>query len=102
MAVRNAENGSDLGQLGGTQSHGQCHHSIECILTSYSTLIETMCLSFTVLTNVKVLQYGLHLGSHDLLKFWEISASISERVQNRHTSYNGTLIGNHTCPIEWH
>ena len=28
MAVQNAENGG-LGQLGGTQGHRQCHHSIE-------------------------------------------------------------------------
>ena len=32
----------------------------------------------------KVLQNGVHLGSSDLLKFWEISANISETVQNRH------------------
>ena len=39
-----------LGQLGGTQGHRQCHHSIERIrpTTSYSTLIETMRLSCTV------------------------------------------------------
>ena len=33
---------------------------------------------------VKVLQYGVHLGSGDLLKIWEINANISETVQNRH------------------
>ena len=33
--------------LGGTQGQRQCHHSI-ARTTSYSTLIETMCLSFTV------------------------------------------------------
>jgi len=27
---------------------------------------------------------GMHLGSRDLLKFWEISAIISETVQDRH------------------
>ena len=39
-----------LGQLGGTQGHRQCHHSIERIrpTTSCSTLIETMRLSCTV------------------------------------------------------
>jgi len=26
---------------------------------------------------------GMHSGSHDLLKFWEIGANISETVQNR-------------------
>jgi len=31
MAVQNAENGGTLGQLGGTQGHRQCHHSIERI-----------------------------------------------------------------------
>jgi len=45
----------------------------------------------------------MHLGLRDLLKFWEISANISETVQDRHIySYNGSLIGNHKCPIEWH
>jgi len=33
---------------------------------------------------VKVPQYGMHLESGDLLKIWEISANISEMVQNRH------------------
>jgi len=37
---------------------------------------------------------GVHLGSRDLLKFWVISASIPETVQNRH-SYNGKLTVNH-------
>jgi len=41
---------------------------------------------------------GVHSGSRDLLKFWEISANISETVQDR---YNGRLIGNHMCPIKW-
>jgi len=36
-----------LGQLGCTQGHRQCHHSI-AHTTSYSTLIETMRLSCTV------------------------------------------------------
>jgi len=36
-----------LGQLGGTQGHWQCHHSI-AHTTSYSTLIETMHLSCIV------------------------------------------------------
>ena len=35
-----------LGELGGTQGHGQCHRSIECICNS--TLIETVRLSSTV------------------------------------------------------
>jgi len=36
------------------------------------------------ITHVKVLQYGVHLGSRDLLKFWEISANTPETVQDRH------------------
>ena len=40
MAVQNAENGVVWGCLGGTQGHGQCHHSIERIQPSYSTLIK--------------------------------------------------------------
>ena len=46
MAVQNAENGVVWRWLGGTQGHGQCHRRAHT--TSYSTLIETMCLSFTV------------------------------------------------------
>jgi len=38
----------------------------------------------TGITHAKVLQYGVHSGSCDLLKFWEISANISETVQDRH------------------
>jgi len=34
-----------LGRLGGTQGHRQCHHAHT---TSYSTLIETMRLSFSI------------------------------------------------------
>ena len=29
-------------------------------------------------------EYGVHLRSHDLLKFWEISANISQTVHDRH------------------
>jgi len=36
------------------------------------------------IAHVEVLQYGLHLGSLDLLKFWEISTNISETVKDRH------------------
>ena len=28
--------------------------------------------------------WGMHLGSRDLLKFWEMSANISETVQDTH------------------
>jgi len=47
---------------------------------------------------------AMHLGSRDLSNFWEISANISEIVQDRDivTLYNGTAIENHKCPLEWH
>ena len=49
------------------------------------------------ITRVKVLQYGgVHLGSCDLLKFWEISANISETVQYRHIVTH-THTHTHTC-----
>ena len=49
MAVRNAENGGNLGWLEGTEGQWQCHPPFDrAHTTSYSTLIETMCLSFTV------------------------------------------------------
>ena len=34
---------------------------------------------------------GVHLGSRDLLKFWEISANISQTVQGRHIVTMGDL-----------
>ena len=39
----------------------------------------------TGITLVKVLLYWVHLESRDLIKFCEISANISETVQDRHT-----------------
>jgi len=42
-----------------------------------------MPINSTGITDVKVLQYGVHSGSRDLLKFLEISANISEIVQDR-------------------
>jgi len=36
----------------------------------------------TAITHVKDLQYGVYSGSCDLLKFCEISANISEMVQD--------------------
>jgi len=50
---------------------------------------------------LKFCSMGVHLRSRDLLNVWEISANISETVQDKH-SHNGRLIGNHMCPIEWH
>jgi len=35
------------------------------------------------------------------LKFGEISGIISKTVQDR-DNYNGRLMGNHVCPIEWY
>ena len=49
-----------------------------------SNLVCRLNVNSTAITQVKVLQYGVHLGSHDLLKIWEISANISETVQHRH------------------
>ena len=45
---------------------------------------------------------GVHLGSRDLLQFWEISANISETVPNRHIVTMEYIIRNHKCSIEWH
>ena len=64
-----------------------------------SNLVCRLNVKSTAIAHVKVLQYGVHLGSRDLLKFRKISANISETVQNRH-SYNGRLIANHRCRIE--
>jgi len=36
---------------------------------------------------------------NDLVKFWQISDNVPERVQDRH-SYNERLIRNHMWPIE--
>jgi len=33
---------------------------------------------------LKFCSMGVHLGSGDLLQFWEISANISETVPDRH------------------
>jgi len=47
---------------------------------------------------------GVYSGSHDVLKFWEISANISETVQDSdmlHLKTNNKL-HQFTCPIKWH
>ena len=50
-----------------------------------SNLVCRLNVKRTGITCVKVLQLGgAFMRSHDLLKFWEISANISETVQNRH------------------
>ena len=43
---------------------------------------------------------GCVQGQHDLVKFWQISDSISEIVQDKHIV--ATLTGNRMWPIEWH
>ena len=48
-----------------------------------SNLVCRLNVKSTAITRVKVLQYGVHSGSRDLLKFWEISANISETVWDR-------------------
>ena len=48
----------------------------------------------TGITHVKVMQHGVHLRSRDLLKFWEISASISETVQDR--QWKSSVLSNGT------
>jgi len=50
----------------------------------------------------KIPRYRVNSVSRDLLKFWEISANVSEIVRDRGIQmHNGKLIGNHMCPIEW-
>ena len=43
-----------------------------------SNLVYVLNVKSTVVKRVKVLQYGVHSGSHDLLKFWEVNANISK------------------------
>ena len=50
----------------------------------FSNLVCRLNVKGTDITHVKVLQYGGHSGSCDLLKFWEISANILETVQYGH------------------
>ena len=56
-----------------------------------SNLVCRLNVKDNAITHVKVLQHGVHSGSHDLLKFLEISANISEMVPD---SYIGKLIQN--------
>jgi len=57
--------------------------SLERMKLDISTLIWRSNVKSTGITDVKVLQFGVHAGSRNLLKFWEISANISETVQDR-------------------
>jgi len=53
-------------------------HVISLVLMKLdiSNLVCRLNTKSTAITHVKVLQYGVHLGSRNLLKFWEISANI--------------------------
>ena len=57
---------------------------LERMKLDISNLVCRLNVKSSAFTSVKVLQYGVHSGSRDLLKFWEISAIISETLQNRH------------------
>jgi len=61
-------------------------YEVVCTLSFWDQAVSLVCrlnIKSTAITHVKVLQYGVHLGWHDLLKFWEISANIPEMVQDR-------------------
>jgi len=58
--------------------------SLERMKLDISNLVCRLNTKSTDITHVKVLQHGVRLSSRDLLKFWEISANISETVQDRH------------------
>ena len=58
--------------------------SLERMKLGISNLVCRLNVKSTGITHVKVLQHGVHLGSRDLLILWEISATISEMVQDRH------------------
>jgi len=58
--------------------------SLERMKLVISNLVCSLNVKSTGVTRVKVLQHGVHLRSCDLLKFCEISANISETVQDRH------------------
>jgi len=58
--------------------------SLERMKLDISNLVCRLNVKSAGIAYVEVLQYGLHLGSLDLLKFWEISTNISETVKDRH------------------
>jgi len=58
--------------------------SLKRMKLDISNLVCRLNVKSTGITHVKVLQYMVHSGSRDLLKFWEISSDISEMVQDRH------------------
>ena len=51
---------------------------------------------------LKLCKYGVYSLSCDFLAFWEVSANISETVQDRDIVTVEDLTGNHMYPIEWH
>jgi len=46
--------------------------------------LQTECKEYWHYTLFSSAVWGMHLGSRDLLKFWEMSANISETVQDTH------------------
>ena len=52
--------------------------SLEWMKLDFSNLVCRLNVKSTGIT------HGVHLKSRDLLKFWEISAIVSETVQDRH------------------
>ena len=73
--------------------------SLERMKLDISNLVCWLSVKSTAVTYVKVLQYGVHSGSRDLLKFWEIIASISEMVHDRQLQWK-TNRKSCMCPIE--
>jgi len=58
---------------------------VERMKLDISNLVYRLNAKSTGITHVKVLQHGgAFLRSRDPLKFWELSANISETVQDRH------------------
>jgi len=66
-----------------------------------SHLVSRLTVTSCSMCMIKFYIMWVNSGQCDLLKFWEISANISKIVRWRY-SKNERLIGNHTCPIEWH
>jgi len=65
--------------------HGARALSLVQMKLDISNLVCRLNIKSTGITHFKVLQYGgVHLGSHDFLKFREISANISVTLQDRH------------------
>jgi len=85
--------------------------SLVWIKLDISNVVCRLNVKILALHMLKFCSMEVHSGSCDLSKIWEISANILEMVHNRDRpiqiyveicSYNGRLIGNLMCPIEWH